>query len=381
MENVVQYVVGMDFNFRRCRAWIVPVFEKNDNGSSLLFTNFTTSDHIYEWQIDEGFLSCGFKDFFPDLHFPDALFQNDFYSFLTSNPLHFSGYCKILEELVERLQSCNSVLKSCSCEWCFYIPPFMYYPIKRRFKYIEIVSTALSRKGINVNHFISSQEAIKGVLDYLALSKESKSSLFIHYGASTIETSLWEKGENTNSFISDNLGASQIERAILSYYKCNNPDNFNNAYEHTNRLLCETGNNYVDLSQSILYIIKKQKEDCYRSATSHFYLDFNFGRFVGLIGIDNPFRPYSFEFCGDLDAITEDYQNAVHDYFKELSEQIGAYGIKRIILSGGACNMGWVWPMVKTVFPEAEIVGCRHPSYVLVRGTAYYVRNKLLQPV
>ena len=136
----------------------------------------------------------------------------------------------------------------------------MYYPIKRRFKYIEIVSTALSRKGINVNHFISSQEAIKGVLDYLALSKESKSSLFIHYGASTIETSLWEKGENTNCFISD-LGASQIEQMILSCYKLNNPDNYHNAYDHTSRLLRETGNYLIDVGQRLLYEIKKKKED------------------------------------------------------------------------------------------------------------------------
>ena len=241
MNKNVKFIVGIDFNFIRCRAWGVPVFA--DSGEALHF--FIRYGDCYSTKYD-----IRSHIFLSSLRYQDI---NKIYSSLKSNPQIYSGYCKVLEDIVDCLLLGYLVLKENSCEWCFYIPPFWDCTLELRFYFIDLISKVLSKKGIVVNHFVSSLKAIEGFLGNNDRLKSS-SSLLIHYGKDTIVASKWKNGLMTQHVTSE-LGASHIERMIFDYYRLND-SNYNYAYDGTARLLCETGNNFLNI-EHLLKINRK----------------------------------------------------------------------------------------------------------------------------
>ena len=100
--------------------------------------------------------------------------------------------------------------------------------------------------------------------------------------------------------------------------------------------------------------------------------------YVGISPADenDPFEEYEFKVKGNLEEIIKPYITEVTKDFTELKSNIDKVlehqPIDRIILSGGACIMDWVGPLVKQIFQTSNIILDNQPSYVVARGIALY---------
>lgn len=367
MNKNAQYIIGIDFNFKRCRAWGMSVLA--GGGRALpLYDNYVNPHDSLELDITNDFISSNLNRSLRHIS------QDEIYSFLISNPLCYSGYCNVLEDIVERLQSCNSVLKELSCEWCFYLPPFWDSTLERRFYFINLIGTGLSKTGIEVKRFVPYLKAIEGFLgNYGDGMIKSSSTLFIYYGANTIEVSKWENGMMIQTFTSE-LGASLIEKLIFEYYRLND-SNYNYAYDGTERVLRETGNEYYNIGSTVLYRIKKSKEEMFRNGNyPHYILNFNWGTFTGLVGKNNPFRPYSFEFyIDDVQPIIQPYMDKVNEFFHKVKDLTS--DIDLIFCTGKASSMSWVNSSLLKIFKKSSIYIDRSPSHFFAKCSADYVRS------
>lgn len=373
MENNAEYVVSIDFNFIKCRAWIAPVYKGDSidySGEAMYF--YSPKGIVSKPQICNviGLIEMQLLDY----QFTGSLkMPKDVYPFLTNSSLLKVEYSKIIQELVDKLKTCNPVLNEHACEWCFYIPPFMNGTAQRRFVFFDIIGTAMSQKGISVNHFISPLRSIKGYLDNDSYLEKNSKILYVSYGADTIETYLWSNGSITSINVS-NLGASMIEKLLFDDLKKNYPD-YRYVYENNLRLLNEMGNTHLDLKEIILYELKKEKEECYIRKGSMILLDFQMGKYTGCVKPNNPYMSYRFEYFWDnIDDIIKPYQDEVSQYFQEVKDSC-PNDIDRVYCVGKPFEMPWLFYSLKSSFDDCIITMARDSSFVPVRGTAYYVRD------
>lgn len=382
-----KYIVGIDFGHGETAAWVVPVIGTPEtgmkaDGESLKLRVSTTSanDKLMDsvvYRSKSGVFSLerhDCSDIYTELKSPVSL--------LARNPAKKEAYVAYIQLLVERLLSANSTLL---CEedgeWNFHlcIACPTKWGEKETSDYIQFFNEALSEKGLSLLWIINESDA--AFFTHRPKENPNQCVLVVDYGSSTIDYTVIYNGKKVSddSWSNAQLGASCIERAARTAYKRASDGEYQNSYTNTERILNETDNGHMSVESRLLYNMRKQKEESFKNGTYPGYnLDFNFGTYTGLVGKQNPFRSYSFEFYGDLESITADYRKAVLADFKKLKDRItdlvGSKGAERIVLSGGACNMQWVKRMLQSVFTEAEIVEDREPSYVVAKGIALYAQ-------
>ena len=385
-----KYIVGIDFGHGETAAWVVPVIGTPEtgmkaDGESLKLRVSTTSanDKLMDsvvYRSKSGVFSLerhDCSDIYTELKSPVSL--------LVRNPAKKEAYVAYIQLLVERLLSANSTLL---CEedgeWNFHlcIACPTKWGEKETSDYIQFFNEALSEKGLSLLWIINESDA--AFFTHRPKENPNQCVLVVDYGSSTIDYTVIYNGKKVSddSWSNAQLGASCIERAARTAYKRASDGEYQNSYTNTERILNETDNGHMSVESRLLYNMRKQKEESFKNGTyPGYHLDFNFGTYTGLVGKQNPFRSYSFEFYGDLESITADYRKAVLADFKKLKDRItdlvGSKGAERIVLSGGACNMQWVKRMLQSVFTEAEIVEDREPSYVVAKGIALYAQAQL----
>ena len=387
-----KYIVGIDFGHGETAAWVVPVInvqgtDMKPEGESLKLRVSTTSANdklmdsvVYRSRTGEFSLEqheC--SDIYTELKSP--------VSQLVNNPEKQRAYMAYIRLVIDRLLSVNSTLLGKEDgEWNFHlcIACPTKWGEKDKNDYIHFFNEALSEKGLSVLWVINESDA--AFFTHRPKDNPNQCVLVVDFGSSTIDYTVIQNGKKVSddSWSNAQLGASCIERAVRIEYKNTAHDEYQSAFTNTERILMETDNAHMSVESRLLYNMRKQKEESFKNGTyPQYYLDFNFGTYtgqVGQVGKQNPFKPYSFEFYGNLEAITAKYRKAVLADFEKLRTRIasllGDDEVNRIVLSGGACNMQWVKRMLQAVFANADIVEDREPSYVVAKGIALYAQTQ-----
>ena len=253
-------------------------------------------------------------------------------------------------------------------------------------EYIRFFNNALTEFHQEVLWVINESDAA-----YFAHRDDNKNVLVVDFGSSTIDYTLISHGMKVSDdkWSNDYLGAREIERAMLESYRTFPNSNFQQAKLATEQVLRQTGNSFYDVRTTLEYELRKEKERAYTNYNPN-----------------NPRRPYDYKFSYDFyeetgemifdddqyyfkhkgffrgeNGVCEAYIKAVRDDFAELKQKIqrsGIANIDNIILSGGACIMGWVQEEIIKVFgTNVRIILDTDPEYVVSKGIALYAKAQM----
>lgn len=198
--------------------------------------------------------------------------------------------------------------------------------------------------------------------------------LVIDYGSSTIDYTLMTENKKIPiDYLSNDLGASRIEREILIRYK--ESEDYRKKYEQTISRLEEHDMTHVEPDEFLKFGFRKEKERLYTSGDDWDYITH---RENPLYRVTNEIKykgkpefTFVHEFC--VDDLISEYQEEVKVDLEKLKEKISDFldngELSKIILSGGASQMPWFVNMVENVFNDMGI------SYDEGKGNLLVDRN------
>jgi len=123
------------------------------------------------------------------------------------------------------------------------------------------------------------------------------------------------------------------------------------------------------------YECRKTKESAYTAGQDEAAFETSLWKYAGVEPAS--FRKNKFVYDYVMSEITQSYRTAVENDLKNLKGKIEkniGKSVNKVILSGGACVMNWVRKKVVEIFPNADIIEDRHPSFVVARGIAFYAQ-------
>ena len=253
-------------------------------------------------------------------------------------------------------------------------------------EYIRFFNNALTEFHQEVLWVINESDAA-----YFAHRDDNKNVLVVDFGSSTIDYTLISHGMKVSDdkWSNDYLGAREIERAMLESYRTSPNSNFQNAKLATEQILRQTGNNFYDVRATLEYELRREKERAYTNYNPNnlrrpydYKFSYDFYEETGEMIFDDD--QYNFKHKGFFrgeNGVCEAYIKAVRDDFAELKQKIqrsGIANIDNIILSGGACIMGWVQEEIIKVFgTNVRIILDTDPEYVVSKGIALYAKAQM----
>jgi len=253
-------------------------------------------------------------------------------------------------------------------------------------EYIRFFNNALTEFHQEVLWVINESDAA-----YFAHRDDNKNVLVVDFGSSTIDYTLISHGMKVSDdkWSNDYLGAREIERAMLESYRMSPNSNFQQAKLVTEQVLRQTRNSFYDVRATLEYELRKEKERAYTNYNPNnprrpydYKFSYDFYEETGEIIFDD--EQYNFKHKGFFrgeNGVCEAYIKAVRDDFAELKEKIkrsGISNIDNIILSGGACIMGWVQEEITKVFgTNVRIILDTDPEYVVSKGIASYAKAQM----
>lgn len=391
-----EYIVGIDFGHGETSAWLVPV-HGNSQGEALRIRNAAHANEkvcpswVYRdkkgnYSLVQTVGSCirfGFKAK------PVALDQNP------EQKEAFAAYIKLI---IQALLQNNTELKIDSsgesnfilCVAC----PTRWSEYDKR-SYLSFLSNAMAGTKVKPMWVINESDAAffswVGSPDDSFKVGANDCTLVIDYGSSTIDYTMMRDGKKVSddSWSNPNLGANLVEIGIVDDYKSKNFDAYQQFLNATIDECVRTGNTQYDADEIESCLITETriaKENVFKNGTWPNMNRMVFSMFDRCGGYAAGFS----DTMGDLKiggSLLEkpslmDYQNAVKMDFEKLKQyvdnRVGANHLKHIILSGGACLMTWVRPMVLQVFGQNISVHMDNaPAYVVSKGIAYYAKAQL----
>jgi len=391
-----EYIVGIDFGHGETSAWLVPI-HGNFQGEALRIRNaahanekvcpsWVYSDQEGNYSLVQTAGSCirfGFKAK------PVALDQNP------EQKEAFAAYIKLI---IQALLQNNTELKIDSsgesnfilCVAC----PTRWSEHDRR-SYLLFLSNAMVETKVEPVWVINESDA--AFFSWVGSPDESfkvgtnDCTLVIDYGSSTIDYTMMRDGKKVSddSWSNPNLGASLVEIGIVEDYKSKNFDAYQRFLNATINECVRTGNSQYDADEIESCLITETriaKENVFRNGTWPNMNRMVFSMFdrCGGYAVGYNDNTGDLKIGGSLleKPLLMDYQNAVKKDFEKLKQyvdnKVGANHLKHIILSGGACLMTWVRPMVLQVFGQDINVHMDNaPAYVVSKGIAYYAKAQL----
>lgn len=390
-----EYIVGIDFGHGETSAWLVPI-HGNSQGEALRIRNAAHANEkvcpswVYRdkkgnYSLVQTVGSCvrfGFKAK------PVALDQNP------EQKEAFAAYIKLI--ILALLQN-NTELKidlsggpnfilcvACPTRWSEYD--------KR--SYLSFLSNAMVGTKVEPMWVINESDAAffswVGSPDDSFKVGANDCTLVIDYGSSTIDYTMMRDGKKVSddSWSNPNLGASLVEIGIVDDYKNKNFDAYQRFLSATINECIRTGNSQYDADEIESCLITETriaKENVFKNGTWPNMNRMVFSMFDRCGGYAAGFDTMvDLKIGGSLleKPLLMDYQNAVKMDFEKLKQyvdnKVGANHLKHIILSGGACLMTWVRPMVLQVFGQNISVHMDNaPAYVVSKGIAYYAKAQL----
>ena len=383
-----QYVVGIDFGHGETAAWIVPLVKGTsieEGGESLVLKKANKDNE----RVLPSVIYLDKRGNYSIERPQGAVILTELKGRPKSlPPRKQEAYSAFIKCVVERLLSANHTLlrKDNDGDYNFFLCvacPTRWDDTDKS-EYITFINQSLSELGIEVLWVINESDAA-----YFTHRPDKNSPdkrvLVIDHGSSTIDYTVMEDSQKVSDdkWSNPHLGASNIETAIIQNYEGKNYESYQRNMEGHLRTLQATGNGHIteqNIKDDLKDKCRRGKEICFTE--SHYPLlntiYFSMAPFVGANSDNDPFEPYLFSIKGNLENMIQSYISEVEIDFRQLKEHIDVVlnnqPIDRFILSGGACIMDWVEPLVEKVFgtTDAKIVKDTKPAYVVARGIALY---------
>ena len=373
-----KYIVGVDFGHGETAAWVVPMIvtagiKPEGESVRLKATNkvddqvlhsvvYKTQNGVYTLKKTIGSSIMGkMKSRVSDLR---------------ERPDVMAAYQAYIKLVIEAIIKHNDFLElqDVDGEPNFYLcmaSPTQWNDEDKN-EYLQFFNEAIVDLGVSFEWIINESDA--AFFSHKEVVNHEEVTLLIDYGSSTIDYTVMYKGKkiSKDEWSNAQLGAGNIEGAILDSYRSKDYDGYQHSYSGTEELLRITGNPHIDIDNVLDYECRLVKEAAYTHVQDRTTLDYHLGEYTGLL---TQFRNFRFEYDFSMSEITEKYRKAVELDLQNLKAKIeGGTGkkINKVILSGGACIMNWVGILVASIFTDAKLKDDRHPSYVVARGIALY---------
>lgn len=389
-----RYFVGIDFGHGETAAWIVPIDNNMPNGrhgESLRLRNAANLEQRTLWSVVYGdrngnyslnntagsVVSC-FKDKISTLNLP-------------GNETKKKAYTSYIKQIYQTLLMRNTDLHSDGKgDTNFYL--CVACPTKwnqgDKDAYVKFVNDALREFNVKVLWVINESDA--AFFTHGSFSQYANECvLVIDYGSSTIDYTVINCGKkiSDDSWSNDQLGASNIEKALLQGYRDYVDNDYQTKYAATLAKLDELDMRYMSIESTLDLELRKGKES---SVINQVYpkveLNYNLIRAKTSYGASPEFvavkRYFKFEYEGNIDTVASRYIDAVTDDFRELETKIqeanGGRAIDRIILSGGASLMPWVQSKLEEIFNTSTIYLDNSASFVVAKGATLYAKAQMM---
>lgn len=386
-----EYIVGIDFGHGETSAWIAPTAPNASNyyeGESLklMLANTIAERSCY---------SVIYKDANGNFSI-DNLTGNPIGGFklrisLFRDPINserkeaFRAYIK---EIFKKLLNNNSMLRyqngNYNFDLCIACPT--RWSLDDKVAYLNFFNEALSEFNIEVLWVVNESDAAFFTHGNIERYR-NKCVLIIDYGSSTIDYTVINNGKKiSNDNWSNQLGASNIEKCILESIR--NKNDFQNRYNRIMNALSSEGMSHIDICSCLNLELRKEKE---RSVISNSYPNIHASynmiakyttHFKQSMEYKNDIPNYRFDIDADMFEDIQEYQNCVEADFIQLKHRIdlitNGKKISYVILSGGACLMPWVKPLVENIFePTLGVDVDNAASFVVAKGIALYARAQM----
>ena len=392
------YVVGIDFGHGETSAWVVPInpninTQIGETGNDLKLNpanDFNPQWSLIYYRIDESGCNrdASLKNgpqkvtAFCFKGKPCTLFGDNG---LTEQGWAYQEYIRLIfERMMER--NGDTLMKyedgNYNFDLCIACPT--KWSADERRGYIEFFNDVLRPKGISVSFIMNESDA--AFFSQFSRDNMGMNVLVIDYGSSTIDYTLIGRGRklSDDSWSNSQLGASQMEREIVNYLM-EAPD-FDEKIERTLLACQSTGNSHYTKAKILDFFTleaRRAKELSFKDTmypslrTVLFSMAEQCGDYYAE---DPPFDNTSFHIRGNLEVISQKYREAIKQEFTILKNRVGEVlqgdQPDKIILSGGACVMDWIYKTVEDIFgTEVEIERDTHASFVVSKGVALYGQN------
>ena len=382
-----KYIVGIDFGNGETSAWYTPIDDSSPNTQSSGSVKLMNANAPGERKIRTAIKLT--KDGRFSTTEPGAVMIGLKAKISTLDQQKRSAYKAFIKDIYKRILANNShLVDNGNGDSNFYIciaSPTKWNEVDLQ-EYINFFNNALSEFRQEVLWVINESDAA-----YFAHRDDNKNVLVVDFGSSTIDYTLISHGlkVSDDKWSNDYLGAREIERAMLESYRTSPNSNFQNAKLATEQILRQTGNNFYDVRATLEYELRREKERAYTNYNPNnlrrpydYKFSYDFYEETGEMIFDDD--QYNFKHKGFFrgeNGVCEAYIKAVRDDFAELKQKIqrsGIANIDNIILSGGACIMGWVQEEITKVFgTSVKIILDTDPEYVVSKGIALYAKAQI----
>ena len=382
-----KYIVGIDFGNGETSAWYTPIDDSSPNTQSSGSVKLMNANAPGERKIRTAIKLT--KDGRFSTTEPGAVMIGLKAKISTLDQQKRSAYKAFIKDIYKRILANNShLVDNGNGDSNFYIciaSPTKWNEVDLQ-EYINFFNNALSEFRQEVLWVINESDAA-----YFAHRDDNKNVLVVDFGSSTIDYTLISHGlkVSDDKWSNDYLGAREIERAMLESYRTSPNSNFQNAKLATEQVLRQTGNSFYDVRATLEYELRREKERAYTNYNPNnlrrpydYKFSYDFYEETGEMIFDDD--QYNFKHKGFFrgeNGVCEAYIKAVRDDFVDLKQKIqrsGIANIDNIILSGGACIMGWVQEEIVKVFgTSVKIILDTDPEYVVSKGIALYAKAQI----
>lgn len=379
----VKYLVGIDFGHGETTASCYDIYgtqgskesvrlnigkgdDKQRKKPSVVYRKLKR-DGSCDYRLDksDGYaLYISFKD--------NPSILNDTQNKKRSNREKKEAFQNFIRLIYDRIIENNKFLTKEGTEFLLYIASPTRWDEAEKANYKRFVEEAIKRP---VEWVINESDAA-----YFKKNEEGKEglALVIDFGSSTIDYTLMHNKRKIDiDYLSNRLGAEQIECDLLNVYKDNPRSNYTTFKTISENLKKEGGHSLVDIDIILKHMIRIAKENAYSREESDLYF---------LANIDWTYLQtktgniYKGEFGDFEEKYLGGYIASVHENFQNLKEEIyKRYPVLNtkpqqlhIILSGGASRMPWVKEKLEEVFVDTDIEDDSYPEYIVSDGIVKY---------
>lgn len=381
-----KYIVGVDFGHGETAAWVVPIGTDATvvtEGQPLMIRKSKKNES--ERKIDS-VVYIGDDGSFgaTEGECPNSIMVNEFKGRIRKlEGSQKNAFKSFIQMVYERIINQNDMLKQEGKESNFYfqIACPTNWNESDKIDYINFFNEALSMYGVHIDYLMNESDAAYFCFNKTVSTSKDDVVLVVDYGSSTIDYTVVQgsKKVSDDNWSSPTLGASEIEKTILSLYMSSNEKAFNATRSNIVKIIKQDYPLVADsLVSRIEYQIRKRKENYYTEKQKKFSLKYNL---YDIVGFDE-LLSYDFVIKCEIEEAIKEYKGFVFEDLKNLQKKIlektNGVPVKKIILSGGASIMPWVGDFVRTIFGnQVQIIEDGDPGYVVAKGVARYAQKLL----